>query len=68
MPLNTLAQFAAACKKLSSDEIYELFELVIENPLRNEILNLAPATAQEPVRYSLNLIGRHYEVPSLINY
>jgi hypothetical protein len=66
--LNNLQQFATACVGLSQDQIYELFEDRIENWLRNEILNLAPVCAVEPVRYALNQIGQHYKVQSLIDY
>jgi len=66
--INNLSTFAKACKNLSSEQIYELFESVIENPLRAEILNVADTNTPEPVRCALNKIGTYYEVPSLIKY
>jgi hypothetical protein len=63
-----LATFAEACKKLSSDEIYTLYEDKLEKHLRLEIINLADTASPEPVRAALNTIGRHYKVDSLINY
>ena len=65
---SNLKAFAIACKKLTSDQIYEMFEDSIEKHLRNEILNLADQDTPEPVRCALNTIGKFYEVPSLINY
>jgi hypothetical protein len=65
---SNLKAFALACNKLSSDQIYDLFEHSIEKYLRNEILNLADQSSPEPVRSALITIGKFYEVPSLINY
>lgn len=65
---DNLKAFAIACNKLSSDQIYDLFEHKVENHLRNEILNLADQNSNEPVRCALITIGKFYEVPSLINY
>ena len=65
---DNLKAFALACSKLSSDQIYQMFEDKIEKHLRNEILNLADQDSPEPVRCALITIGKFYEVPSLINY
>lgn len=66
--MQTVAEFAAACKHLTSDEIYDLFECEISDALRNEIISLAFVESSEPVREALNYIGRMYNVQSLADY
>ena len=64
----TVADFAAACKHLTHDEIYVLFEDDISEELRNEIISLAFVESNEPVREALNYIGRMYNVQTLADY
>lgn len=66
--MKTVAEFAAACKHLDSDEIYNLFEYDIADALRDEIISHAPADCAEPVREALNYIGRMYCVQTLAEY
>ena len=64
----TVADFAAACKHLDSDDIYNLFEDEISDELRDEIVSYATVQSNEPVREALNNIGRTYSVQSLADY
>ena len=66
--MKTVAEFAAACKHLTSDEIYNLFECDIADALRDEIISLAFVESNEPVREALNYIGRMYCVQTLAEY
>jgi hypothetical protein len=63
-----VADFAVACKHLTSDEIYNLFEYDISDALRNEIISRAAVDSNEPVREALNNIGRTFSVQSLADY
>ncbi len=65
--MKTIAEFAAACDKLTHEEIYELFEDDISVELRNDIYAYAEMCA-EPVRNALNKIGMQYSIQSLIDY
>lgn len=69
MQINTVQQFAEACKSLDSNEIYELFEFDLSEDLRDKIYAIADdINAQEPARLAFNLIGAQYNVESLRNY
>jgi hypothetical protein len=64
----TVADFAAACKHLDSDDIYNLFEYDIADALRDDIISYATTHSAEPVREALNNIGRTFSVQSLADY
>jgi hypothetical protein len=64
----TIREFAAACKDLDRDGIYELFENGIAQGMRDTLYRLAPKDEPEPVRYALTLIGETFDVQSLIDY
>jgi len=67
--INSVQQFAEACKHLDSDEIYELFEFDLSEEMRNEIYAIADdKDAFEPVRLAMHTIGLQYNVESLLNY
>lgn len=72
MQINSIAQFAEACKTLDSDEIYELFEFNLSEEMRNAIYEIADdaddVAVLEPARLAFNAIGLMYGVESLINY
>ena len=80
MQINTVQQFAEACKSLDNDAIHELFEDEITQLLRDEIYefsrpyaetvaqNLAGTHTFEPCRDAMNAIGVKYNVQSLIDY
>jgi hypothetical protein len=69
MSIATVKAFAAACKTLNSDQVYELFENEISYELRKEIYNTyASLGSNEPVREALNAIGTKFNVQSLIDY
>jgi hypothetical protein len=65
--MQTINEFAEACKTLDSDGIYELFEYCIPQILRDMIYAMAGDCA-EPARASLNKLGYMFGVESLINY
>lgn len=66
----TIEQFVEACKTLSNDEIYELYEHKISDDLRNQIIAILPETIHttEPVRLRLNMLGLWHGVESLEKY
>jgi hypothetical protein len=65
----TVVEFADACRGLSNDGIYDMFEFEIADELRDEILLAAgPLDVPEPVRTAFNAIGKHYDIDSLIAY
>lgn len=69
MQINTVQQFAEACKTLDSNAIYELFEFDLSEEVRDMIYAIADDTdAYEPARLAFNKIGLQYNVESLLNY
>jgi hypothetical protein len=64
----TVADFAVACKQLTHEEIYELFEFDISQQLRDLIYMRAEDDTPEPVRSALNNIGYSFNVNSLKTY
>lgn len=66
--MKTIAEFAAACSDLTSEQIFSLFEYKISDELRNEILALSTPGESEPCREALYKIGVKYSVYSLIKY
>jgi hypothetical protein len=69
MQISTVQQFAEACKSLSSQEIYELFEFQLSEEVRDAIYAIADdADAAEPARLAFNKIGVQYDCEALRNY
>jgi len=66
--LTTIKQFAEACRNLSNEQIYDLFEDEISQQLRDKIYAWSDEDVSEPVRQALNRIGREYSVLSLADY
>lgn len=66
--MKTVAEFAVACKHLTADEIYNLFENDISDELRDVIYGWSEAHSPEPARAAFNEIGRHYSVQTLAQY
>lgn len=65
---NTIDEFVQAARGKSSEEIYDLFEFDTAPAVRDAIIGMAPATAPEPVRSALNLLGAAYGVWELTDY
>jgi hypothetical protein len=69
MQINSVQQFAEACKSLDSNAIYELFEFELSEDMRSKIYAIADnSDAFEPVRLAMHTIGLQYNVESLQNY
>jgi len=66
--MQTVQDFALACKHLTSDEIYDLFEFDISQELRDTIYAEAEIDSAEPVRDAFNKIGVRYSVQTLADY
>jgi hypothetical protein len=66
--MQTVAEFAEACKHLEHEEIYELFEDDISQELRDMIYAYSEANCNEPCRNALNRIGRIFSVQTLAEY
>lgn len=67
--INTISQFAEACRNLSSEAIYELFEFNLTEEMRDMIYAVADnPDASEPVREAMYEIGKLHNVQSLIDY
>jgi hypothetical protein len=66
--MQTIAEFAAACKHLDHEEIYELFEDGISQELRDQIYSYSEIDTPEPVRSALNGIGMIFSVQTLAEY
>jgi len=67
--IRTVQEFAEACRNLSSEEVYELFEDNITPELRDEIYDTySDVDCLEPTRQALNAIGANFAVGSLIEY
>jgi hypothetical protein len=66
--MQTIAEFAAACKHLEQEEIYELFEDGISQELRDQIYSYSEIDTPEPVRSALNGIGMIFSVQTLAEY
>ena len=69
MQVETIAQFAEACKSLDNQGIYELFEDEISQELRDKIyLTFEDLETPEPMRAAIIQIGELYGVQSLLDY
>ena len=66
--IKSVAQFAAACKNLTHDQIYTLFEDDISQELRDRIYSYSEIDTPEPVRSALNGIGIQFNVNMLKYY
>lgn len=66
--MQTVQDFALACKHLTSDEIYDLYEDNISQELRDKIDVHAETDSNEPVRSALNQIGMRFSVQTLAEY
>lgn len=66
--MQTVQDFALACKHLTSDEIYDLFESGISQELRDTIYAESEINSAEPCRSALNQIGMRYSVQTLADY
>lgn len=66
--ITDLEQFVKACEAQSSDRIYEIFELEIDDNVYVHVMSHAEDEAMEPVRSALNRIGQLRGVQSLIDY
>ena len=66
--MQTVQDFALACKHLTSDEIYDLFEFDISQELRDTIYAESEIDSAEPVRDAFNKIGMMYSVQTLAEY
>ena len=65
----TVAEFAAACKQLTANEIYTLFEDRISDDLRDAIYaRCEDPNTNEPARAAFFAIGTQYNVESLITW
>jgi hypothetical protein len=65
----TIPEFVDACRTLSNEDIYVLFEETIPQSLRDAIYALSTDPEEpEPVRDALELLGLQYNVQSLIDY
>ena len=60
--------FISQCKTITSEEIYELFEDMISQELRDVIYDIADSDASEPCRNALIKLGYMYGVKSLIDF
>ncbi len=66
---NTIPEFVEACKMLDNDGIYTLFNNVISDSLRDEILIChADPESPEPTRSAMEALGLKFNVQSLIDY
>ena len=66
--MKTVAEFAAACKHLTHEEIYEMFEDDISQELRDAIYAYSEKDCNEPARDALNRLGRIHSVQTLADY
>lgn len=69
----TVAEFANACRTLTNDQIYELFENEIDDLLKQQLydlfhFHLHDAGHGEPVRDTLRTLGKMFDVQPLIEY
>jgi hypothetical protein len=66
--LKTTKEFALACKDLTANEIYELFEDDISDDLRDAIYAAADPKSPEPCRSAMIKLGNKHDIQSLIDY
>ena len=65
----TVTEFAQACAPLTQDEIYNLFENEIGQPLRDTIYEISAACdTPEPARCAFIMIGGAHGIQSLIDF
>lgn len=64
----TIAEFAEACRSLSNDEIYCLFEEDIDKELQYEIYDKYHSDSPEPCRAVMEAIGIEFGIQTLIDY
>ena len=65
--IETLAQFANAAKNKSSEAIYNMIEDRMSDACRMKLYDLCPGSV-EPYRAGCIIVGKFYNVKSLINY
>lgn len=65
---NDLRLFVQIAAKLSHNEIYNLFENLINKDLQDELYGYASTTDGETCRESLEALGIKYDVQSLQDY
>ena len=69
MPIDLIELAAKACVNMTNDEIYEFFEFVVADSLRDEILDkYSDETSPEPCRQAMIALGEKYNIQSLIDY
>jgi hypothetical protein len=67
--ITSLEAFLEACKDKSNDEIYEIFELGIDDGTYIHIMAHCDNDEDpEPVRNALNIIGQEHGIQSLVDY
>lgn len=65
----TIAEFAEACKHRTFDEIYNLFENQISQRLRDDIYGVSEhLDSPEPFRAACEIIGKQYNIATLITF
>ena len=66
--IHSMRDFANACKGLSFDQIYALFEDEISQDLRDEIYSTFWSISPEPCRAALHQLGARYCIHELEAY
>lgn len=66
--IHSMQQFAEACKNLSNNDIYELYEREITYDLKQEIDYTFWSISPEPCRAALRQLGERYCVRELQEY
>ena len=66
--IHSMRDFAEACKGLSFDQIYILFEDEITQTLRDEIYSTFWSISSEPCRAALRQLGARYCIHELEAY
>jgi len=64
----TIPEFVDACRTLSSDAIYDVFESDIPQRLRDELYAMADPESPEPCRSAMIKLGHQHNVKSLIDF
>jgi hypothetical protein len=66
---NRIKQFVDICKTLTSDQIYVLFEELIDKDLQAALYACGRGDAvNEPCRDAMITLGKKYNIQSLIDY
>lgn len=66
--ITTIKDFLEACKGKSAGQIEDIFDLQIDDNTYVCIMSRADDEADDPMKSALNMLGKEYNIQSLVDY